>query len=130
MLNGASCEAGGHLDTANGSRIGAPGAPGGAVGATHPRQGRIIDAITRVLSDHGEPMQARAVHAAVEVLLGEAVLWSSVKATLAGNLARPAPRFVRVARGRYEMPPPLRVRRPLISTGADPLDAGSTAHRR
>jgi len=106
LLNGASCEAGGHLDTAEGSRIGARGAPGEAVGAKHPRQGRIIDAITRVLSDHGEPMQARAVHAAVEVLLGEAVLWSSVKATLAGNLARPAPKFVRVARGRYDMPLP------------------------
>src|SRR5271166_2040484 len=34
-------------------------------------------------------------------LLGEPVRWSSVKATLAGNLKGPAPRFVRVARGPY-----------------------------
>jgi hypothetical protein len=30
-----------------------------------------------------------------------AVRWTSVKATLAGNLDGPAPRFVRVAHGRY-----------------------------
>lgn len=77
-----------------------------AVGASHPRQGRIIDAITRVLGEHGEPMQAREVHAGVEALLGEPVRWTSVKATLAGNLDGPAPRFVRVARGRYDIPLP------------------------
>jgi hypothetical protein len=49
-------------------------------------------------------MQARDVHARVETLLGEPVRWSSVKATLAGNLKGPAPRFVRVARGRYSAP--------------------------
>ena len=51
-------------------------------------------------------MQARDVHAQVETLLGEPVRWASVKATLAGNLKGPAPRFVRVARGRYGVPPP------------------------
>ena len=68
---------------------------------SHPRQGRIIDAISRVLIDARGPLQARDVHARVENLLGESVRWSSVKATLAGNLQGPTPRFVRIARGRY-----------------------------
>jgi hypothetical protein len=51
-------------------------------------------------------MQARDVHAEVEALLGEPVRWATVKATLAGNLDDPNPRFVRVARGRYSVPPP------------------------
>jgi hypothetical protein len=51
-------------------------------------------------------MQARGMHAQVETLLGEPVRWASVKATLADNLDGPAPRFVRVARGRYGLPPP------------------------
>ncbi len=51
-------------------------------------------------------MQARDVHARVETLLGEPVRWTSVKATLAGNLDSPTPRFVRVARARYGVSPP------------------------
>ena len=70
-----------------------------------PRQGRIIDAVTRVLGDHRQPLQAREVHARVEMLLGEPVRWPSVKATLAGNVHGAAPRFVRVARGRYAILP-------------------------
>ncbi len=50
-------------------------------------------------------MLARDVHARVETLLGEPVRWTSVRATLAGNLKGPAPRFARVARGRYGVPP-------------------------
>jgi hypothetical protein len=102
----------------------APGTPRETIGAAHPRQGRIIDAIAQVLSDHGDPMQARDVHAQVETLLGEPVRWASVKATLAGNLKGPAPRFVRVARGRYGIPsPPSRA--PTRSTGADNADPGT-----
>ena len=48
-----------------------------------------------------EPLQAREVHARVETLLDEPVRWASVKATLAGNVRGAAPKFVRVARGRY-----------------------------
>jgi hypothetical protein len=59
-----------------------------------------------VLNDHCDPMHARDVHAAVEGLLGEPVRWTSIKATLADNLGDPAPRFVRVARGCYGLPPP------------------------
>lgn len=40
-------------------------------------------------------MQARDVHARVEALLGEPLRWSSDKATFAGNLGGPPPRFVR-----------------------------------
>src|SRR5271165_5588417 len=55
----------------------------GAVGAAYPRPGRIIDAISRVLSDERNPMQARDVHARVETLLDEPVRWATVKATRA-----------------------------------------------
>jgi len=79
----------------------ATGAPGWAPAAAHPRQGRIIDAITQVLSGDVDPMRVGDVHAQVERLLGEPVRRATVKATLAGNLDGPAPRFVRVARGRY-----------------------------
>jgi len=77
-----------------------------AIGAKHPRHGRIIDAITRVLTEHCEPMHAPDVYAGVEALLGEPVRWASIKATLAGNLDGPAPRFVKIARGRYGIPLP------------------------
>jgi hypothetical protein len=72
-----------------------------AIGARHRRPGWITEAIVRVLADRGEPMQARAIHAAVEALLGEPVRWGSVKAALAANVSGSTPRFVRVARGRY-----------------------------
>jgi len=75
------------------------------VGTAHPRQGRIVDAIVSALRSRGEPMRARDVHAQIEVLLGEPVRLATVKATLAGNLEGPAPRFVRVSRGRYEVSP-------------------------
>jgi hypothetical protein len=83
----------------------ATGGPGWALGAAHPRQGRIIDAISQVLADERGPMRARDVHARVETLRGEPVRWASLKAKLAGNVRGPAPRFVRVARGRYSASP-------------------------
>src|SRR5450631_1474443 len=66
-------------------------APDGVLGAAHPRQGRIIDAISHVLTDERGPMQARDVHARVEALWGEPVRWASVTAMLAGNLDGPTP---------------------------------------
>jgi len=72
-----------------------------AIGARHRRPGWIVDAIVRVLAGQQEPMQARAIHAAVEALLGEPVLWGSVKSSLATHVSGSTPRFVRVARGRY-----------------------------
>lgn len=72
-----------------------------------PRRGRIVDAVGLVLSEHGEPLGAREVHARVEALLDEPVRWASVKGTLASNVRGPAPRFLRVARGRYTTSPGL-----------------------
>jgi hypothetical protein len=106
LLNCPPYETESRLGATEDARIGAPGTRGKAFGAAHPRQGRIIDAISQVLSQEGDPMQARDVHANVERLLGEPVRWSSVKATLAGNIEGPRPRFLRVARGRYRVPPP------------------------
>jgi hypothetical protein len=72
-----------------------------SVGAPPRRPGWIVEAIVRVLANRQEPMQARAIHAAVEGLLGEPVRWGSVKGSLAANISGSSPRFVRVARGRY-----------------------------
>ena len=83
-----------------------PGSPPGSRKRTQTRQGRIIDAVTRVLGDYRQPLQAREVHARVETLLDEPVRWASVKATLAGNVQGATPRFVRVSRGRYAIIPP------------------------
>ena len=72
-----------------------------AIGAQHRRAGWIVEAIDQVLTDRREPMQARAIHAAVEASQGRSVSWSSVKNALASNVGGKAPRFVRVAKGRY-----------------------------
>lgn len=73
------------------------------VGVPPRRPGWIVEAIVRVLTDRQEPMQARAIHAAVEALLGEPVRWGSVKGSLAANVSSSSPRFVRVGRGRYAL---------------------------
>jgi HB1, ASXL, restriction endonuclease HTH domain len=65
------------------------------------RPGWVLNAVIQVLSDRKEPMRATDIHAAVEVLLGEPVGWTSVKQALASNVSGPLPRFVRIARGRY-----------------------------
>jgi hypothetical protein len=65
------------------------------------RPGWVLDAIVQVLIDRGEPMRTKDIHAAVEVLVGEAVPLPSVKGALAKHVAGSSARFVRVARGRY-----------------------------
>jgi hypothetical protein len=85
-------------------QVAAPDTSTRVVAAKHPRKGRIIETITRVLSDHGEPMHARAIREAVETVLGEPVRSSTIKATLAGNRNGPSPRFVRIAPGVYGAP--------------------------
>lgn len=65
------------------------------------RPGWVVKAIVEVLADRDEPMRAKDIHAAVEVLVGESVGWSSIKQALASHVSGPAPRFVRIARGRY-----------------------------
>jgi len=71
LLNGACCDAETRCEATEDSRTCALGSAGGAVLAAHPRQGRIIDAISQVLTGEGDPMRARDVHARVETLLGE-----------------------------------------------------------
>jgi HB1, ASXL, restriction endonuclease HTH domain len=78
-----------------------------SIEARHRRAGWVVEAIVRVLATRGEPMQARAIHGAVEALLGESVCWSSVKASLAANVSGPSPRFKRVGPGRYQLARPL-----------------------
>lgn len=65
------------------------------------RPGWVRDAVVHVLADQGEPMRFTDVHAAVEALLGEPVSSDSVGWVLSSDVRGPAPRFVRVARGRY-----------------------------
>jgi hypothetical protein len=62
-----------------------------------------VEAIVRVLAERQESMQAKEVHAAVEAMLGQRVCWSSVKAALAAGIGGPSPRFVRVAKGLYQL---------------------------
>jgi hypothetical protein len=61
----------------------------------------VLEAVVRVLADRREPMRAKDIHAAVEVLIGERVPLPSVKGALAKPVAGSSARFVRVARGRY-----------------------------
>jgi hypothetical protein len=62
----------------------------------------VLCAVTQVLEEAGMPMRTNEVHRAAELLRGEPVAWSSVKDCLASH-ARPGGRFVRIARGRYQM---------------------------
>ena len=77
--------------------------PRHSVGSQHRHVGWVFQAVEQVLAEHGEPMQAKAVHLAVEALLGQAVSWSSVKNALVDHVAGPAPRFVRVGKGQYQL---------------------------
>jgi hypothetical protein len=65
------------------------------------RHGWVLQAVIQVLTDRGEPMRAKEIHAAVEASLGQSVAWSSIKGALATNASGSSRRFVRVARGRY-----------------------------
>lgn len=68
LLNHASSDAEASREQ---SQTCSTGARGEAIGAAHPRQGRIIDAISQVLIEEGDAMRARDIHARVEILLGE-----------------------------------------------------------
>lgn len=67
------------------------------------RPGWVLKTVVQVLTDRGEPMQAKDIHAAVEALVGEPVAWSSVKDALASNATGTSRRFVRVGYGRYRL---------------------------
>ena len=61
----------------------------------------VLATIIRVLDLAETPMHAREVHAAAERLVGAPLLWTSVKAALAGNVSGREPRFRRIRRGVY-----------------------------
>ncbi len=65
-------------------------------------RGRVLKTVIQVLADAGRPMQVSEIRAGVEALRGEPVPASSVKDCLASN-AGPGGRFIRIARGRYQI---------------------------
>lgn len=73
------------------------------IGAQHQRAGWLVEAVEQVLRAHDGPMRAKAVHTAVEAVLGRVVSWSSIRNALADNALGSSPRFVRVARGTYRL---------------------------
>jgi hypothetical protein len=62
----------------------------------------VLETVTRVLELAGQPMRAREIHAAAELLTGQAVGWTSVKAALAAGTSSQRPRFQRVRHGIYQ----------------------------
>jgi hypothetical protein len=83
--------------------------------ATNPRQPRsapakvspVLENVTLVVEQAGRPMRAREIHTTAEELAGEPLLWTSVKAALAGGACGRSPRFRRVGHGVYELAGPL-----------------------
>ena len=68
-----------------------------------PKASAVLGTITQVLKQAGQPMRAREIHSAAELLAGEPLRWTSVKAALAAEASGPSPRFTRVRRGLYEV---------------------------
>ena len=62
----------------------------------------VLETVTLVLERAGRPMPAREIHETACELVGEPLLWKSVKAALAANLTGEHPRFRRVRRGVYQ----------------------------
>jgi hypothetical protein len=79
--------------------------------ATNPRQPRsaprklspVLETVTRVLEEAGRPLRACEIHKAAELLVGQPLLSSSVKGTLAAYSSGEGPRFRRVSRGIYQL---------------------------
>ena len=67
------------------------------------RPAPVLETITRVLRRENRPMRTREIHEAAERLLGEPLLWKSVKGTLSNYSHGPAPRFIRLGRGVYQL---------------------------
>jgi len=75
----------------------------------------VLETVTLVLERTGKPLRAREIHAAVQQLAGEQLLWTSVKAALAAGVAGKSPRFRRVRRGVYQTAESVSARRvPLL----------------
>ena len=63
----------------------------------------VLETVTLVLELAGKPMRAREIHAAACELVGEPMLWKSVKATLSAGVMGECPRFRRVRHGIYQL---------------------------
>jgi hypothetical protein len=63
----------------------------------------VLETVTLVLARAGEPMRAREIHAKACELVGEPMLWKSVKATLSAGVMGECPRFRRVRHGIYQL---------------------------
>jgi hypothetical protein len=68
------------------------------------RAGLLTRTIEQVLAEAESPMRMYEIHTAAEELIGEAVPRSSVKNCLANNCRGERARFVRLERGRYQLP--------------------------
>jgi hypothetical protein len=62
-----------------------------------------LAAVTSVLGAAADPLRVRAIHAAVEGLLGERVPYSTVKDALSAHSGRGDRRFCRTRGGCYEL---------------------------
>ena len=62
----------------------------------------VLETVALVLGRAGEPMRTREIHAAACELVGEALLWTSVKAALSADVVGNRPRFRRIRRGVYQ----------------------------
>jgi hypothetical protein len=62
----------------------------------------VLETVTLVLELAERSMRVREIHAAASELVGEPLLWASVKAALAAGAAGEQPRFRRVGHGVYE----------------------------
>jgi hypothetical protein len=67
------------------------------------RPSPVLQTVTLVLEQTRQPMRAREIHAAAELLFGEQLLWSSVKASLAAGTSGRLPRFERLSHGVYRL---------------------------
>jgi hypothetical protein len=63
----------------------------------------VLESVTLVLERAGEPMRAREIHMAACELVGEPLLWESVKAALSADVTGEHPRFQRVRYGVYQL---------------------------
>jgi hypothetical protein len=66
----------------------------------------VLETINRVLEYSDRPMRAREIYAAAEELLGEPLVWKSVKETLWNYTSGDRRRFTRVSRGLYKLHTP------------------------
>ena len=63
----------------------------------------VLETVTLVLEQAEEPLRVREIYGAACELVGEPLLWRSVKAALSADVTGKHPRFRRVRRGVYQL---------------------------